>query len=247
MKIISGIDGYETMRKLIFVPIIHMSADLGSIAQAASKKGESLLGEELWSKHHSTIQGDWTALGNFFKDIKAVNLKIFQDGMLAQGEAARQIVKEAVEKGSENYRIISELMDGGAELMLTEDYQLAKRERDLLVGLSDNVGTVKRIGAYLKYKLQKKSLLKKRDKFIAARIDKTLGEKETGILFIGASHSILPILPKDIHVIPIKDQKRVSEYQKSILKAAVSGVKLSGLETLSNYLTELISIDHESF
>jgi hypothetical protein len=40
--------------------------------------------------------------------------------------------------------------------------------------------------------------------FIAHRINDTLGEGETGILFIGASHEILPLLSKDIEVITVK-------------------------------------------
>jgi hypothetical protein len=44
-------------------------------------------------------------------------------------------------------------------------------------------------------------LLQRRDHFIADRINTTLGEGETGILFLGMLHSLQPLLDSDIQVI----------------------------------------------
>ena len=57
-----------------------------------------------------------------------------------------------------------------------------------------------------KQKTLSETLLQKRDQFIAARINHTLGAGETGILFIGLLHSIERHLAKDINVIyPVPD------------------------------------------
>jgi hypothetical protein len=45
------------------------------------------------------------------------------------------------------------------------------------------------------------SLLDRRDRFIAARINATLEPEEAGIVFIGALHAIAPHLNSDIQVI----------------------------------------------
>ena len=231
------------MRKLLYVPIIHMSADLGSIAPVALRKGKALYGEELWEHHNKTISEFWDVLKSFFRDMYAQGLKIYQDGMLAHGDAGRKIVEEAVEKGSENYRIVLDLMKRGAELMLTEDYQLAMKERDLLVNLSRSEGTWRRLLAYIKYKSLKRSLLKRRDLFIVSRIGKTLDAGETGVLFIGASHNILSRLPGDIEVVTIKDPERIAAYQKSILRAAISGNRgAREVEQSSKYLRQPVEV-----
>jgi hypothetical protein len=43
-------------------------------------------------------------------------------------------------------------------------------------------------------------LLEARDRFIAGRIDTTLGDREDGILFIGALHKVAKFLPQRIRV-----------------------------------------------
>jgi hypothetical protein len=44
-------------------------------------------------------------------------------------------------------------------------------------------------------------LLKKRDRYIAGRINTTLGKGETGILFLGMFHSLQGLLDRNIRVI----------------------------------------------
>ena len=68
------------MRKLIYVPIIHMSADLGSIAKQVDKRGIAGFGEEFWKKHRETISGFWDSIVNYFSSLEVENFKIYQDG-----------------------------------------------------------------------------------------------------------------------------------------------------------------------
>ena len=65
----------------------------------------------------------------------------------------------------------------------------------------------------MKYRLIKNELLRKRDEFIANRINGTLNQGETGIIFIGAYHNIKKRLPEDIQIKEIKDVDKVGEYQ----------------------------------
>lgn len=54
------------MRKLIYVPIIHMNADLGTVAKAVDKRGIADFGEEFWRKHKETVSGFWDVIVNYF-------------------------------------------------------------------------------------------------------------------------------------------------------------------------------------
>jgi len=202
------------MRTLIYVPIIHTGADLGSLAEDVTKRGITSLGEEVWKEHIKTVDGFWDAISNYFDSIDVSGMKIYQDGMVAQAEVGQKIVEEGIKSGSKNYEIISSLLQKGAILVKTEDFALVKRERDYLVELTKAMTRIGKLIAYLKYRLIKNELLRKRDEFIANRINGTLNQGETGIIFIGAYHNIKKWLPKDIQVREIKDADKIREYQR---------------------------------
>ncbi len=175
------------MRKLIYVPVIHMSADLGSVARQVDKKGIAGFGEEFWRKHRETISKLWDVIFNYFIDLDVKGFKIYQDGMVADGEVGEKIVEEGVKAGSKNYEIISDLLKRGALLVKTEDFPLVKKERDRIVRIANAGSTGKKLTAYLIYRLTRDRLLKKRDRYIAERINETLRPWESGILFRGLS------------------------------------------------------------
>jgi len=93
---------------------------------------------------------------------------------------------------------------------------------------------VGRITASLKYKLAAKKLLIDRDSFIAGRIAQTLGDGETGILFIGAYHNVISLLPVDIDVKEVKETRVVKEYHFRLLTGDWTG---ADFKQLSEYLT----------
>ncbi|MBI4684552.1 MAG: hypothetical protein HY755_05080 [Nitrospirae bacterium] len=221
------------MRTLIYVPVIHTSADFGSLAGDVTKRGIADLGEEVWREHQRTVEGLWDAVSDYFDSIDVSGMKIYQDGMVADGEVGQKIVEEGIKLGSKNYEIISRLIKKGAYLMKTEDIALVKRERDYLIKLTKARTNVEKLTAYLKYRLSKNHLLKKRDGFIANRINETLRHEETGIIFIGAYHNIIPMLDKDIQVKEIKNIEKIKNYQKAFFKG---GKDRKRLEELSGYL-----------
>ena len=206
------------MRNLIYVPIIHSNADMGSLAKELNQKGIAEFGSEFWQNHTETINGFWEAIDHYFEtiDIYIKDAKIYQDGMVADGEMAKVIIDEAVKSGSKNYEIVAELLRKGAVIIQTENLDLVRRELRSLQNVTQAKSTFRKILKLIGYKIIKGILLKKRDKYIAARIAETLKQDETGIIFIGAYHNLLDKLPEDINVIEIKEVAKVREYHRLI-------------------------------
>ena len=202
------------MRTLIYVPIIHTSADLGSIAQDVTKRGIRHLGEEIWTKHKNTVEGFWDEISHYFDSVDVKGIKIYQDGLVADGEVGQKIVAETSKAGSKNYQLVSRLLERGALLVKTEDFKFVKEEYERLLAITQAESVIRKIMAFLRYKLAKGSLLNRRDTFIAKRIDETLNPGEKGIIFIGASHKVKEKLPESIKIIELKDTEKVRKYQR---------------------------------
>jgi len=202
------------MRTLLYVPIIHTSADLGSLAKDITKRGIADLGEEFWEEHKKTVDGFWDVISHYFNSQEVSGVKIYQDGMVAEGEVGEKIVEEGVKQGSKNYELISKLINRGAILVKTEDFNFVKSELDRLRRITQSKNLTGKLLSFIKYKLTKDGLLNKRDKFIAKRIDETLQHGETGILFIGAYHNVKKRLPEGVLIKEVKDTEKVREYQR---------------------------------
>lgn len=226
------------MRTLLYVPIIHTSADLGSMANDISRRSVAGLGEEIWEKHRKTVEGFWDVISDYFGALDVKGMKIYQDGLVGEGDIGRTIVKETAKAGSRNYRLVAKLLEKGAVLVKTEDFKLVKKEYDRLLAITRAKSTLCKIMTFLKYKLTKASLLNKRDAFIAKKIDETLEIGERGILFIGASHNIKKRLPENIHVEEIKDTAKVKKYQKLL---PFYGKNRMQFDELSRYLVSEIT------
>jgi hypothetical protein len=202
----------KIMKKLLYVPIIHMEADLGSVAAIIDKRSSQMCGRERWDKHKETVSGFWDSIANYFDRLSVSNPKIYQDGLMIDGKLGKKIVEEGVKKGSKNYKIILKLVEKGAEIRKTEDIHLLKREYDSLIKLSQTKSPIEKTLAYIGYKLRKNPLMEKRDKFIAERINETLRDGEIGVLFIGVYHNALPRISQDIMVYQLKERSKVKAY-----------------------------------
>jgi len=221
------------LRRLIYVPIIHVSADLGEVASEIDKRAGSSFGKEDWKKHKDTVSGFWDSIVRYFFSLEVKDFKVYQDGMVADGEMGMRIVSEGEKKGSINYKIVSRLVKQGAQLVRTEDFSLVKKEYDYIIKIAKAKKMVKRIIAALNYRFHKKKLLRERDESIADTIDKTLGEGETGILFLGAHHEIVSKLAEDIDIIEVKKRDIINKYQNAFL----SKKDKEKLSKLAEYLT----------
>ncbi len=203
-------------RKLIYIPVIHSGSDMGSFADDIRKKGTSELGEVAWQAHIKTVEQYWDMIAEYCErpELDTKNLKIYQDGMVADGEIASKIIEDNLETGSRNYRIISMLIRKGADIVKTEDLSLVKKELDIHKSISESDSLLKKLFKLLIVKHKRKFLMKKRDAFIVESIDKTLQPDETGLLFLGAYHNILGKLPADIEVVQVKEISKVRQYHR---------------------------------
>ena len=228
------------MRRLYVVPVIHTSADLGTLAPAINSGSRERLGKDVWLKHKETVTGFWNAVATFIGSLPVVGLKVYQDGLVADGDIGIKIVEQGVKDGSKNYEIIAELLEKSAELVKTEDVALVRREYDLLTKVVKANSTSARMSAVMEFRATAKELLNSRDTFIARRIGDTLHNGETGVLFIGAYHDIVPRLPHDILVREVKDTMQVREYHILLSDRMRSKERF---EELAQYLIEVPAMD----
>lgn len=131
--------------------------------------------------------------------------RVYQDG-LPICDKEDEIIADIAKLGSPNFKILLRLKEMGATIMgtesaslLIEEYQQAKK----IIQISEGDGSQESSTTLEKQEEQEKQsklLLKRRDNFIAARIDHTLQSGETGILFLGMLHNPVPFLPTDIRV-----------------------------------------------
>jgi hypothetical protein len=210
---------------------------MGSLASALEAGAVIGLGHELWRRHKDIVSGFWHSVACFFDSIDVKGFKVYQDGLVANGLDGLRIVKEGIGQGSTNYELIGKLLERGAVLVKTEDLGLVKQERDYILKITQAKLLKEKQTAALRYKLAQSKLLRQRDDFIATRIDETLKEDETGILFIGAYHDILSKLPDDILVRQVKDVAKVQQYHKALPNMKKASPRL---QRLADYLVSPI-------
>jgi len=190
------------MRKLIVIRIVHAPTDMGSASAGLEKAGISTLGRVRWQENQKKIESFWRELE---KEVEGLGLdveklRIYQDGLPCAGALGERIVRETAAKGSKNYQIVQKLMDRGAKIEATESADLLRQEYGYIKALLEAKTDEERRMAEERYNQVKDKLLEERDLFIARAIDATLKDGETGLLFIGASHSVLPKVAGDIEV-----------------------------------------------
>lgn len=174
---------------------------MGSMAEPLKQEFIRKYGRAKWMAHVQVVDDLWAGIhrriGQLHLDPR--RLRVYQDGLPVCGREM-EIVREVSRLGSQNYRIVLDLIEKGAKLEGTEDpkylveeYQFVKR----LTSISDPEEKKK---AVEKARAYRNGLLIKRDRFVAKRIHETLRVGETGILFSGIEHRIDKYLPKDINV-----------------------------------------------
>ena len=227
------------MRKLLYVPVIHVDPDLGSIASAIDKRSAEICGSQRWEKHKQTVTIFWDEIEEYFKKLDARNLKIYQDGLMADGNLGQKIIEEGAKKGSRNYQIVLYLIKRGGEIRKTEDIALLKEEYGRILKLAQSKSLWERTTAYIGYRLHRDRLMDKRDQFIARTMNETLKDGETGVLFMGAFHDVLPHLAEDVEVKEVKKSEKVRDY----FKILISGGDERKFEQLAEYLTSKVTSD----
>jgi len=230
------------MRQLLYVPVIHVESDLGSIASAIDKRSAEICGSQRWEKHKETVNIFWDEIEEYFKSLDAGNLRIYQDGLMADDELGHKIIQEGAKRGSRNYQIVLDLIERGGEIRKTEDIALLKEEYGRILKLAQTKSLWEKTTAYIGYRFHKDQLMEKRDKFIATTINETLKEEETGVLFIGAFHDVIPHLTKEIAAEEVKNRQKVGDY----FKVLISRGDKRKFEQLAEYLTSEVTSNARS-
>lgn len=179
------------MKTLVYVPVIHTEADMGSMAGSLKEAYLDRYGEEGWASHVKAIGRMWEGIKRKL-DALALDYpstKLYQDGLPICGKEL-QIVNEVASRGSLNHQILLELIHKGCTLMGTESPKLLLKEyrmiQEAITGYKDPSSFV---GRFI-FKWISHRLLVRRDQFIARRIDDTLKDGETAVLFIGIQHEV---------------------------------------------------------
>lgn len=186
------------MRRLKYVPIIHTGIEMGSLSGTLEAEYIRRYGKEKWEEHNRIIEDFWRGIHKtvFDLNLEYPKVRLYQDGLPVCGKEMG-ILQELVRMGSPNHKILMELIQLGATLEGTEDSKLLLEEYAYLKEASADLDQAR---SKKKHQKWAQSLLEKRDSYIAQRIDKTLADGETGLLFIGITHRVNEKLPKDIGI-----------------------------------------------
>lgn len=204
------------MRRLLVLPIVHSRSDLGSLQTVANQAKVAALGERRAQAAAQSIDAFWSSLRECLLALQLdySTVLIYQDGLPKVQNVTLQIEKQIVEElakgGSPNHQLVKWMMDQGAILIGTESPDLLLQEyhairRSLAQGYRAETNTnVTKPGSDDPLSegdtTTEPTLMQQRDRFIASRIDETLGNEQLGLLFIGMLHQVDRFLPDDIQV-----------------------------------------------
>ena len=185
-----AVSGIQTLRTLIYIPIVHSQEDMGS------------LGPRLPASHvyRGLAHAGWADIQRRVRSLRLdwPSVNVYQDGLPHAGpEIARKILAEVE---SPNYDLLRWLVAQGAALVGTESPTLMKEEYGHLQTVLTAADAAAKARARRIYAERAGALLAERDAYIARRIADTLPHGATGLLFIGRAHRVAEHLPADITV-----------------------------------------------
>lgn len=170
------VEEFKKGRKLYFVPLIYRS----------EQPPEEYL--EKFNRYWEQVKKQITELE---LKLGKVN-KIYHELITASGEDGSKVIKELNDKSHE---IIQTCLDSGAQLEAVEEGDLLTEFMDwsrcLIVGLQNQKVLTKVYESYTE-------VSKKRNEYIAVKIDETLQADEIGILLMRENHQVQ--FPSDIQI-----------------------------------------------
>ena len=190
------------VKKLYYIPIIHNEIDMGSLSKSIERATLHYLGRTALKRKIDLINKMWNTIE---QAIQSLNLPyksvlLFQDGLPVCGQEV-SIVTQLAKAGSRNHQLLLCMMEKGATIMGTESLELLMEEYELAKQMLIEKNILKFSAVRTSQQAFSDSLLKKRDQFIASRINSTLLMGKTGILFWGMLHSVVNWLDNDILVV----------------------------------------------
>ena len=183
----------ETERSLIYVPVLHSSGDMGSLASVIPRATD--YGAQV-GRYWDAVEAEFHAMRRRWQEVR-----VYQDGLPdARADIVARIVADV---DSPNYRLLRWLASQGAMVVGTEDPILLQEEYDLLkASVTDEA-------ARQAYAARATGLLENRDRYMATRISDTLPSAGTGVLFVGLQHEVATILPPDIKVTSLRSSREL--------------------------------------
>jgi hypothetical protein len=189
-------------KKLLLIPIIHSEKEMGSLRSDISEIIDEKFGKEKRDEHRKEVARFWENLGALITVILSCvhvrSIKIFQDGIPIGGDIGVKLVRMGANDGIPNHQIVLSILEQGGTLEKTENPVLLKEEYEIIKSIISAETGQERELLSEKHKRRLYDLTIERDQFIAQRISESLKDGEIGILFIGATHNVVPYLPSDI-------------------------------------------------
>jgi hypothetical protein len=188
-------------RDLIWIPILHTQADLGSMSESVQQVYIHKMGKGKWDRHQQMIEKMWDKIGQAVNrlNLDYSQVRLYQDGLPNCGHE-EAIVRDLARSGSRNHRLLLELMEKGARLTGTESPELLLEEYELARSALVSMGRSRSGSPTRPQQELGKALLERRDAYIADRINKTLEPGVTGQVYLGMLHSLEGRLAPDIHL-----------------------------------------------
>ncbi len=189
-------------RQLIWIPILHTQADLGSLSKSVQEAFVRRLGQAEWDLHQRRLEGMWDEIRRLIglMNLDYSRVRLYQDGLPICGQE-EQIVRDLAKAGSRNHSLLLEMMEKGALLTGTESPQLLLEEYQLAGKTLQGVEAGSRSARLARaQQVLGKRLLERRDTFIAERINQTLEPGFTGQVYLGRLHNLAGKLAPDIQL-----------------------------------------------
>jgi len=189
-------------RTLIYFPIVHTQADMGALSESIQRLKVKRLGRKGWERNVILVDKLWAQIEQAIERLilPYERVRLYQDGLPVCGREV-EIITELAKAGSRNHRLLLCLREKGATIMGTESSELLVEEYQLVKEVFASAKPDLATRGEARRKALKDSLLKRRDQYIARRINGTLLGGETGLIFLGMLHSVGPWLDQDIRVV----------------------------------------------
>ena len=189
-------------RTLIYIPIIHTQVDMGALSESIQRLKVKKLGRKAWERNVNLVGKLWDQIEQALESLvlPCERVRLYQDGLPVCGHES-EIVAELAKAGSRNHRMLLRLGEKGATIMGTESSELLVEEYQLIKEAFASEKSEVSAGGEARRKTLRDSLLKRRDQYMARRINDTLLPGETGLIFLGMLHSLGPWLDKNIRVV----------------------------------------------
>jgi len=182
------VSSFKEERKLYLVPLLFPAREPPAFKKqeeerSVEEKEEVKFYSQYGERFNKYWDEAWSQINNLESKLGEIN-KIYYEQVLDKGEQGARVIEGINEK---SYQIVKGKLGKGAKLEAIEKGQilseLADCEKCLLMGLRSQ-----KIRKFIAKSYEKAA--KERKKYIAARIDKTLGDGEAGILFIREGHQV---------------------------------------------------------